>query len=315
MAQQAHVGGELAGGLGDAGQGGQHIGVHLPGVGLAADGDHAVKAHLLGDLPLQLLHLLVVALEQLQERRLGSGGALGAQQLQGGDAILHLVQVHEQLVHPQGGPLAHGDQLGSLEVGKAQGGHGLILPGELGQAVDNPHQLVLHQLQALPHEDHVGVVAHIAAGGTQVDDGHGLGAQLAIGVDMGHHVVAQLLLPLGGLGIVDVGEMGLQFIHLLLGHGQTQLHLRPGQGHPQPPPGGELLVRGEQIQHLVAGIAGGKGALISIGRHSLDLFLSDFRRALPCVRPAPRRKRARFFYYIVFIFRIPLFPKSFKKNS
>ena len=295
MAQQAHVGGELAGGLGDAGQGGQHIGIHLPGIGLAADGDHAVKAHLLGDLPLQLLHLLVVALEQLQERRLGSGGALGAQQLQGGDAILHLVQVHEQLVHPQGGPLAHGDQLGSLEVGKAQGGHGLILPGELGQAVDNPHQLVPHQLQALPHEDHVGVVAHIAAGGTQVDDGHGLGAQLAIGVDVGHHVVAQLLLPLGGLGVVDVGEMGLQLIHLLLGHGQTQLHLCPGKSHPQPPPGGKFLVRGEQIQHLVAGIAGGKGALISIGRHSFDLFLSDFRRVLPRVRPALQAQKGSFF--------------------
>ena len=40
----------------------------------------------------------------------------------------------QQLVHPQGGPLADGDQLGGLEVGEAQGGQGLVLVGELAQA-------------------------------------------------------------------------------------------------------------------------------------------------------------------------------------
>ena len=278
VAQQPQVGGELAGALGDAGQGGHHVVVHLSGVGLPAHRHHGVKAHLGGDFPLQLLHLLVVPLEQLQEGGLSAGGPLGAQQLQGGDAVLHLLQVHEQLVHPQGGPLAHGDQLGGLEVGEAQGGQGLVLPGKFGQMGQHPHQLVPDQQQGLPHEDDVGVVPHIAAGGPQVDDGHGLGAQLAVGVDVGHHVVAQLLLPLGGLLIVDVGDVGLQLVHLLLGHGQAQLHLRPGQGHPQPAPGGKLLVGGEDVLHLVAGVAGGQGTFVSVGRHgvrplSLEIFL------------------------------------------
>ena len=272
VAQQAHVGGKLAGGLGDAGQDGQDAVVHLPGVGLAAHRHHAVKAHLRGDFPLQLLHLLVVAVKQLQEGGLGAGGPLGAQQLQGGDAVLHLLQVQQQVVHPQGGPLAHGDQLGGLEVGEAQGGQGLVLPGELGQGVDNLHQLVADQDQPLPHEDHVGVVPHVAAGGPQVDDGHGLGAQLPVGVHVGHHVVAELLLPRCGLLVVNVIDMRLQLVHLLLGHRQAQLHLRPGQGHPQLPPGGELLVRGEQIEHLLAGVAGGQGAFIGIGRHLASSF-------------------------------------------
>ena len=35
--------------------------------------------------------------------------------------------------------------------------------------------------------------------------------------------------------------MGLQFIHLLLGHREPQLHLSPGQCDPQPPPGREQM--------------------------------------------------------------------------
>ena len=141
-------------------------------------------------------------------------------------------------------------------MGEAQGGQGAIPPGELGQVVQRPHQLIPDQGQPLPHEDDVGVVPHIAAGGPQVDDGHGLGALGAKGVDVGHDVVAQLLLLLGRQFIVNVGEMGLHLVNLLLGDGQAQLHLRPGQRHPQLAPGGKLLVRGKQVLHLIAGIPG-----------------------------------------------------------
>ena len=272
VAEQPQVGGELAGGLGDAGQGGNHLIVHLPGVGLAGHGGGGLKAHLSGDLLVQLTALGVVAVEELQEGGLSAGGALAAQQLQVGDAVLHVGKVQQQLVHPQGGPLAHGDKLGGLEVGEAQGGQGLVLPGEFGQLVQHPHDLVPDQAQALPHEDHVGVVPHIAAGGAQVDDGHGVGAGLAVGVDVGHHVMAQLLFVLGGLVVINVGEVGLQLLHLLGGHRQAQLHLGPGQGDPQPPPGRELLVRGKDILHLVAGVAGREGTFITGVIHAKNLF-------------------------------------------
>ena len=73
---------------------------------------------------------------------------------------------------------------------------------------------------------------HIAAGGSQVDDRHGIGTGLADGVDMGHHIVAQLLLVLGGLLVVDVVQVGLHLRNLRLGNRQAQLHLRPGKGYP-----------------------------------------------------------------------------------
>ena len=146
--------------------------------------------------------------------------------------------------------------------------------GKPGQPVQHPHQLVPDQLQPLPHEDHIGVIPHVTAGSPQVDDGHRLGALGPVGVDVGHHVVAQFPLLLGGKLVVDIGDVGLQLVNLLLGNGQAQLHFGPGQGDPQPPPGGKFLVRGKNILHFVAGIAGGQGtfidSLIHVKRSSLS---------------------------------------------
>ena len=279
MAQQAHVRGKFAGALGNPRQSRNHIVVHLPGVGLSANGHNACKAHFLGNLLLQLLDLLVVSLEQLQEGGLSTGGTLGAQQLQCGDAVLHLLQIHKKIVHPKGSPLADGDQLGRLEMGEAQSGHSLILVGKGGQMGNHLHQLGPNQLQTFPHQNHIRVVAHVAAGGAQVNDGHRLGAELAVGVNMRHHVMAQLLLPLGRPLIVNIGDMSLQLIHLLLGNRKPQFHFRPGQRDPKTTPSGELFICGKDIQHLIAGVAGGQGALIRIGCHivltSSSLYLSE----------------------------------------
>ena len=98
-------------------------------------------------------------------------------------------------------------------MGVGHAGHILVLFGEAGQLGQHAHQLFAHQLQALAHDDDVGIVAHIAAGGAQMDDAGGLGALLAVGVDVAHHVVADLLFPLGGDLIVDVVHMGFQFGH------------------------------------------------------------------------------------------------------
>ena len=123
------------------------------------------------------------------------------------------LQVHHQLVGPQGGALAHGGGLGGLAVGVGHAGHVLVLLGKVGQLCQHADELFAHQLQALPHHDDVGVVAHIAAGGTQMDDAGCLGALLAVGVDVAHHVVAHQLFPLDGDFIVDVVHMGFQLGH------------------------------------------------------------------------------------------------------
>ena len=108
--------------------------------------------------------------------------------------MVDLAEVHHQLVGPQGCALAYGGGLGGLAVGVGHAGHILVLLGELCQLCQHADELLAHQLKALTHHDDVGVVADIAAGGTQMDDACRLGALLAVGVDMAHDVVAHQLL-------------------------------------------------------------------------------------------------------------------------
>ena len=179
--------------------------------------------------------------------------------------MVDLVEVHHQLVGPQGGALAHGGGLGGLAVGVGHAGHVLVLFGKVGQLGQHANELFADELQALPHHDDVGVVAHIAAGSTQMDDAGGLGALLAVGIDVAHHVVADQLLPGNGDVIVDIVHMGFQLGHHLGGDiGQALLHLGPGQRHPQAAPGAELVVIREDVLHLIGGVAGGKRADITV---------------------------------------------------
>jgi len=179
--------------------------------------------------------------------------------------VVDLLQIHHQLIGPQGGALAHGGGLGGLAVGVGHAGHVLVLFGKAGQLCQHADELFAHQLKALPHHDDVGVVAHIAAGGTQMDDARCLGALLAVGVDVAHDVVAHQLFALNGDLIVDVVHMGFQLGHHVGGDiGQALIHLGPCQRHPQSPPCAELVVIGEDILHLVRSIAGGKGADITV---------------------------------------------------
>ena len=128
-------------------------------------------------------------------------------------------------------------------------------------------ELLAHQLEGVAHNDDVGVVAHIAAGDTQMDDALGMGALQAVSIDVAHDVVADQLLAGSGLLIVDVILVGLQLGDLLVGDVQALALFGLGQCDPQPPPGAELLVVGEEKLHLVRGVAGGEGGNITIMRH------------------------------------------------
>ena len=127
-------------------------------------------------------------------------------------------------------------------MGKAQGRERPIGFGKAGKGVEDADQLIPNQDQALPHQYNVCVVPHIAACGAQMDDGHRLGALCAVGVNMSHDVVAQLLLFFRRHLVVDIVYVGLQLLHLLLRNRQTKLHLRPRKSHPQPAPGRKLFV-------------------------------------------------------------------------
>ena len=230
--QQADVSGHAIGALGDGAEAAQDAAVHLAGVGLAAHGEALRKAELGGDAAVHLVDLLLVAVEEIHEAGLGAGGATAAQKFQAGEQGVQLLHVGEEVLHPQGGPLAHRHRLGGLIVGVAQGGDGGIAPGEGGQIRQHRQQLTPEIAQGVPVEDQVGVVGDVAAGGPQMEDAGGRRGRLAVGVDVGHDIMAHLPLPCGGHLVVDVGDVGLQLLHLPGGDGQTQLMLRSGQRHP-----------------------------------------------------------------------------------
>ena len=178
--------------------------------------------------------------------------------------MVQLLHIHIELIHPQSGALAHGGQLGGLAVGVGEAGHVLVLGGELRQIGNDADELFAHQFKALPHDDDIGVVAHIAAGSAQMDDALRLGALQAVGVDMAHHIMTHQLFPCGGVLVVDIVLVGLQLGDLLIGDVQTLFLLGLGQRDPQPPPGAELVVIGEDVLHLVRGIPGGKRRNITV---------------------------------------------------
>ena len=127
--------------------------------------------------------------------------------------MVDLGKIHHQLVGPQGGTLAHGGGLCRLAVGIGHAGHVLVLLSKAGELCQHTDQLFANELQALPHHDDIGVIAHIAAGGTQMDDAGCLGALLAVGVNVAHHIMAHQLLARNGDLVVDIVHMGFQLGH------------------------------------------------------------------------------------------------------
>ena len=110
-----------------------------------------------------------------------------------------------------------------------------------------------------------------------MDDAGGVGALLAVGVDVAHHIMADLLLT--GLRhlIVDIVLMCDQLLDLFIADIQSQLLLALCQRDPQPAPGTKLLVVGKQLLHLLAGITLCQRALVNIV-HACSPYRSSPRR-------------------------------------
>ena len=263
ICQQTQVIGELARGLRNAAQHGNHLIVHLAGVRLPGHRHHLVKAHRRGNILLDRPDFRAVAAEELHEGRLCARRALAAQQRQGGQAVFQLAIVHVQFIQPQRRALADRRQLGGLQMRVRQRRHVLVLIREIRQQVHHVEQLAAHDLQALAHDNHIGVVTHIAGRRAQMDDARRLRALQTVSVDVAHHVVAALLLA--------VLRMGFQLGNLLVGNVQPLFLFRLRQRNPQLPPGAELVVLGEDELHLLAGIAGRKWADIAVMRHNAFL--------------------------------------------
>ena len=92
----------------------------------------------------------------------------------------------------------------------------------------------------------------------------GVGADLSVGVDVGHYVVADFLFSCLCNGEVDVVDVGFKLGYLLGGDVQSQLHFRSGKGYPKAAEGAELFLLGEYVLHFLAGIAGAEGAFVGV---------------------------------------------------
>ena len=264
VGEQAQIGAVLVGRLPQAGQHIEDLAIDLARVGLAGDGEDPVEAHFACYQVIELAHAVVVASKQFEEAGLGAGGSLDASEAEGIQAVVDLVEVEHEVLAPQTGPFADGGQLGRLEVGKAHRGQVAPGEGEPGQGVDDAHHPIANPREPLAHEQKIGVVGDVATGGAEVDDPARLGSGFAVGVDVGHHVVAQLALVALGGGEIDVVDV----VAHLEEHGrgdsrgdaviaeQAHLGLRLGQGDPQFPPGGKFAARAPQFGHLRAGVAG-----------------------------------------------------------
>ena len=96
-------------------------------------------------------------------------------------------------------------------MGPSKRGEVLVLVGKLGETLDNDGELGEDDVARGAKEDKVGVVGHVAGGGSEVDDGRGGRAVEAKDVNVGHHVVAALLLLEGSLLELS-GVEGLQVL-------------------------------------------------------------------------------------------------------
>ena len=142
MLQEPQVVGAFGRALGDAGERLQHKRVVFAAVRLPGDRDAGGEAHFTADQAVQLQDLFMVAMEELQKAGLGAGSALGAQQFQRIDAPVQLIQVQQQVMGPQRGPLAYGGELRGLEMREAQSRKGAVLPREVCQGFQNDLDLV-----------------------------------------------------------------------------------------------------------------------------------------------------------------------------
>ena len=141
-------------------------------------------------------------------------------------------------------------------MGVAQSRGRLVRFRKTGKVGDDLQQLSPEVFQAVPVENDVGVIGDIAAGGAQMDDTGGGGRGLAVGIHVGHHVVADFLFPCRGTGKVDVRDVGFQLLDLLFGDRQPQRMLGLGKRNPELPPGLNPLLLGKQVQHIVGSIPG-----------------------------------------------------------
>ncbi|MPM60426.1 hypothetical protein SDC9_107277 [bioreactor metagenome] len=101
-------------------------------------------------------------------------------------------------------------------MGEAKRGQRLVLIREGVQSPCRFDQTGQDKFHRLTQNEDIRVIPHIAAGRPQVNDRPGQRTGIGKGMDMGHHVMAQLLFIAGCSVIVDAAGRGFHLGDLLV---------------------------------------------------------------------------------------------------
>ncbi len=230
-------------------------GVDLARVGLPGHHEPLRETEGGRDQVVEPLHLCLVPLEQLEERVLGASGTLGAEEEDLGDQLLDRLQIQQQVLNPHCSPLADSSRLGRLQMRPAQRRQFTVLQSELPHPVDHSSERNAGHAQRVTQDHQVGVVGHIATGGTEVDDRLGQRTDRAEGLYVRHHVVPLLSLEGSGGRVVDVTQMGLHLGELRAGDREPELLLGACELQPELAPEIELVVVAKQLLHGIRRVA------------------------------------------------------------
>ena len=157
---------------------------------------------------------------------------------------------------PEADALADGGGLGGLQVGEAEADDAAGLQCLGGEGLDHHRQPGSDQIEAVAHHHQIGVVGDKGTRGPEVEDRPGLGAGIAIGVQVGENVVPHLLLVGGRLHEIDRLQMGAELGDLLRRDRQAQLRLRLRQSQPGLTPQPVAMAIAPEAGHFRRGIPG-----------------------------------------------------------
>ncbi|MPN18331.1 hypothetical protein SDC9_165691 [bioreactor metagenome] len=210
---------------------------------MPADVVDAIKAEIRRDSAVELIYLCRVSAEEGDKARLRTRCAAAAEETDGGEDIVDLLDIQPELLQPEAGAPADGDRLGGLKMRISHRRDCLCVLRKCGKRGKNRIDAVPDAQERIPKDDQIRVIGDITACRTQMDDTRGFRANQSVGVDMRHDIVPNLGFAPGDGVIVNVSGMRGKLFHLLRRHGQPERMLRAGEAHPELPPGGIAHIR------------------------------------------------------------------------
>ena len=140
--------------------------------------------------------------------------------------------------------------------------------GESTQRRDAVEHALQGQLQGISDHHQVAIIGHIATRCAEMNDRFGIRTFIGIGVDMGHHIVAEFFFVSRGSLEVDIMFCRFHLRDLLIGNSQPKLLFRLREPNPELTPQGDAAMATPKAGHLFAGVAGNERVFVQlIGGH------------------------------------------------